>query len=69
MLKMMQIKSSGNTAKTDECPYEYSTAPEGYSWHAIEYTLSISPEDLYVDIKLVGLDGEKLKYRGVALRP
>ena len=52
--------------KTDECPYEYSTAPEGYSWHAIEYTLSISPEDLYVDIKLVGLDGEKLKYRGVA---
>ena len=52
--------------KTDECPYEYSAAPDGYSWHAIEYTLSMSPEDLYVDIKLEGLDGEKLKYRGVA---
>lgn len=52
--------------KSDECPYEYADAPDGYSWHMIEYTLSTAPEDLYVNIKLEGLDGEKLKYRGVA---
>ena len=52
--------------KTNKCLYEYSEAPAGYSWHVIEYTLDHHPDDLYVNIKIEGLDGEKLKFRGVA---
>lgn len=51
---------------SEKCPYEYEEAPAGYSWHVIEYTTDTAPEDLYIDIRLRGLDGEKLKFRGVA---
>ena len=47
--------------------YVYEDAPDGYSWHVLEYTLETDPEELYVDIKLKGLDGEKLKFRGVTV--
>lgn len=50
--------------ETEACPYEYTDAPVGHSWHVIEYTLEKRPEELYVNIKLKGLDGETLKYRG-----
>jgi len=46
--------------------YKYQKPPAGYSWHVVEYELLQHPEDLYVNIKILGLDGEKLKYRGVA---
>ena len=45
--------------------YEYEEAPAGYSWHVVEYTLLKDPAELYVNIKMLGLDGEKLKFRGV----
>lgn len=57
------IKKYCNSA---ECLYEYEDAPAGYSWHVIEYTTDTAPEDLYIDIRLRGLDGGKLKFRGVA---
>ena len=52
--------------KTKNCPYKYEDAPRGTKWHVIEYTIDREPTDLYANIKLVGLDGEKLKYRGVS---
>lgn len=57
------IKEYCNTA---DCPYAYEDAPSGTKWHVIEYTLDRAPTDLYVNIKMIGLDGEKLKYRGVS---
>lgn len=51
---------------TSESPYAYSDAPDGYSWHVVKYTTTLSPADIYTDIRMEGLDGEKLKYRGVA---
>lgn len=47
-----------------ESLYTYEEAPAGYSWHVIEYTTDTAPEDLYIDIRLQGLDGELIKYRG-----
>lgn len=46
--------------------YEYQNPPAGYSWHVVEYKVLEKPEDLYVNIKMLGLDGEKLKFRGIA---
>lgn len=37
----------------------------GSSFHIAEYSMSENPEDVYVDFRLIGFDGEKLKYRGV----
>lgn len=52
--------------KSDESLFSYSDAPDGSSWHVVEYTLEKSPEDLYTDIKIEGLDGGKLRFRGVS---
>lgn len=38
---------------------------EGTSFCVAEYSLSESPDTVYLDSRIVGLDGEKLKYRGV----
>ncbi len=56
------IKEYRNSEASME-PYEDAAA--GYSWHVVEYELEKSPMDLYVNIKIEGLDGEQLKYRGV----
>lgn len=53
---------SGNAA------YEYQDAPAGCSWNVIEYTLAKSQSSAYTNICLEGLDGEKLKYRGVSYK-
>lgn len=49
-----------------ESMYEYADAPKGYSWHVVKYSLSQSQNDLYTNIKIEGLDGERLVYRGVS---
>lgn len=54
-----------NHCATEQALYPYEKAPAGYAWHVIEYSLEKHPDDLYVDIKILGLDGEKLKFRGV----
>lgn len=46
--------------------YPYADAPEGFSWHAVKYRLSQSQRDLYTNIKLEGLDGNRLVYHGVS---
>lgn len=46
--------------------YNYFDAPEGYSWHVVKYSLEKAPADLYVNIKVEGLDGERLTFRGVS---
>ena len=56
---------------SDNCPYTYSDPAEGTSWHVIEYTLdyegSVSEGDYlpYVNVKVLGLDGEHLIHRGI----
>ena len=60
------IKLIKEYCSSTDCPYEYEDAPAGTKWHVIEYTLDRAPTDLYANIKLIGLDGEKLKYRGVS---
>lgn len=45
---------------------DYKTPDAGMSWNVIEYSLDISPEDGYVDIRLEGLDGGKLVSKGIA---
>lgn len=55
-----------NYCNSKDCLYKYKDAPDGTSWHVVEYTLDKKPEELYVNIKIEGLDGEKLKYRGVS---
>ena len=47
--------------------YDYFKAPDGQSWEVLEYDLNYrncENED-YVNIKLKGLDGEALRYRGI----
>lgn len=51
--------------KTEGNYEKYQNAPAGSKWHVVEYTVSEDPDDVYVDIRLKGLDGESLKYRGV----
>ncbi len=47
--------------------YAYFNAPDGSSWEVVEYDLNFKncENDDYVNIKLKGLDGEMLKYRGI----
>ncbi len=51
--------------------YEYFDAPEGSQWEIIEYDLNYKncEHDDYVNVKLKGLDGEYLKYRGIKYTP
>ena len=47
--------------------YDYFKAPDGQSWEVLEYDLNYrncENED-YVNIKLKGLDGDALRYRGI----
>ena len=48
--------------QSGEAKYEYSDPKEGYTWQAIRYRTPESPKDLYINIKLEGLDGNKLTY-------
>ncbi len=45
---------------------EYFEAPEGCMWHAVHYTVAY-PEnaDGYINVKLRGMDGEDLRFRGI----
>lgn len=47
--------------------YEYIECPPGSAWEVVEYKLNYKDcvNDNYVDIKLKGVDGEVLKYRGI----
>lgn len=57
------IKEYCNSGKS---MYKYTDAPVGYSWHVVRYSLSKSQNELYTNIKIEGLDGERLKYRGIS---
>ncbi|MCR4902738.1 MAG: hypothetical protein K6A23_07765 [Butyrivibrio sp.] len=47
--------------------YAYFDAPDGQSWEVLEYDLNYKncENEDYVNIKLKGVDGEYLKYRGI----
>lgn len=47
--------------------YAYFSAPEGSSWEVAEYDLNYKDceHDDYVNIRLKGVDGEPLRYRGI----
>lgn len=50
-------------------PGEIIEAPDGYSWHLIEYDLSYEncSDTAYVNIKLRGLDGDNLIFKGISV--
>ncbi len=52
---------------TNTGDYAYFKAPDGQSWEIIEYDLNYKDceNDDYVNIKLKGMDGEALRYRGI----
>ena len=43
----------------------YEEPPAGCTWNAIKYSLGTPLDQAYINIKLKGFDGEKLKYRGI----
>ncbi|WP_026658636.1 hypothetical protein [Butyrivibrio sp. AC2005] len=47
--------------------YDYFKAPDGQSWEVLEYDLNYKncENEDYVNIKLKGLDGDALRYRGI----
>lgn len=47
--------------------YDYFDAPDGYTWNLVEYDVSYQncTSTPYINIKLVGLDGNNLVFRGV----
>lgn len=47
--------------------YEYIECPPGSAWEVLEYDLNYKncANDNYVNIKLKGVDGEPLRYRGI----
>lgn len=57
-----------NHCKKEDTLYEYTEPPVGCSWEVVRYTISYQQNDMYtpyVNIKIVGLDGESLKFRGI----
>ena len=47
--------------------YTKMDAPLGTHWESITYDVKHDPDnDHYLNVQMVGLDGEKLKYRGIA---
>lgn len=60
------IKRIKEYAETQDC-YDYYDAPDGYSWHLAEYDISYEncTGTPYMNIKLTGLDGNNLIFRGV----
>ncbi len=47
--------------------YKYFEPPEGCNWQVVEYDLNYKncKDSDYVDIKMRGMDGEKLRHRGI----
>ena len=50
----------------EESGEQYQEPPAGCTWNVIEYSIDTPIEEAYVNIKLKGLDGEKMKYRGIS---
>lgn len=47
--------------------YESIEAPMGTHWESVTYDVKHDPsQSYYLNVQMVGLDGEKLKYRGIA---
>ena len=45
---------------------EYREPPAGESWHIARFYVSCDPTKLYTDVRVRGLDGGKLNYRGIS---
>lgn len=60
------IKKACTDKQTD---FNYFDAPKGCSWQVAEYEVnymkSANPSDVYVNIKMCGVDGKNLNYRGI----
>ena len=47
-------------------PYEYFSARPGTSWHVVKVTEGEgNASNHYIDVRIVGVDGNKLNYRGI----
>lgn len=57
-IKLIKQKCNDGTLK-----YEYFDAPNGCSWNAVHYFIEEGTG--YVNVKLRGLDGENLRFRGI----
>lgn len=60
------IKKVCTDKQTD---FNYFDAPKGCSWQVAEYEVnymkSANPSDAYINIKMCGVDGKNLNYRGI----
>jgi hypothetical protein len=54
-----------------KAPYEYTDAPEGTHWEAVEYSIDKTGTEgmIYANVKLTGLDGKKLYFKGIGYTP
>lgn len=52
--------------QSEDCCYDTFSAPDGCHFEAIEYDVKYSTQKDYTDIRLCGLDGDALKFRGIA---
>lgn len=46
--------------------YEDMEAPMGTHWESVSYDVKHDQGNYYLNVQMVGLDGDKLKYRGIA---
>lgn len=62
-----EAKAIIKEAAAEDDLYDYFDAPDGYSWQVAEYDIYYHDEGFqsYVDVKMEGLDGHALVYRGV----
>ena len=55
-----------NAIAASDVPYEYFAPRTGTSWHVVKVTEGEnSTSGLYIDVKIVGADGNALNYRGI----
>ena len=53
--------------KSGRAYYDEMEAPLGTHWESVSYSIKAdNPDNFYINSRFVGLDGEKLKYRGIS---
>lgn len=53
--------------KSGRAYYDKMEAPLGTHWESVSYSIKAdNPDNFYINSRFVGLDGEKLKYRGIS---
>lgn len=61
------VKLIKDASKNGDIPYTYFDPPTACSWHAVRYTINTDKTngEIYMNIKLRGMDGGDLNYHGI----